>query len=124
MALSPGLTNFPLLLATGSDVDYQSLDGEQVTFLAGDANGMERCINITLQEDSLVECEEEFNVTLAIIMDKPNLMLGGATTTVIIMDSDGATPACATTVTLFFTILSPPLISMQRLPSPCQLLHL
>ena len=94
------LTNssFP---ATGSNVDYQSLAGELVTFIVGDANGKERCANITLQEDSLVECDEEFNNTLTIITDKPNLMLGGANTTVTIMDSDGATPACVTTAKLF-----------------------
>ena len=73
------------------DMDYQALMNEMVVFLAGDNNGTERCVNITIEEDLLVECEEEFNVTLTIITDKPNLVLDQSTTTVSIIDSDGMT---------------------------------
>ena len=72
-------------------MDYQSLLNEPVMFYAGDGNGTERCANITLNEDLLVECEEEFNITLAIATDKPNLILGNAYTTVSITDSEGMT---------------------------------
>ena len=78
-----------LLSANGDDVDYQSLLNEPVMFYAGDGNGTERCANITLNQDLLVECEEGFNVTLAIASDKPNLILGNAYTTVSITDSEG-----------------------------------
>ena len=70
-------------------MDYQSLIDEQVVFLAGDTNGTERCVNITIMEDMLVECEEAFNITLAIAEEKSNLFLDDSTTTVSIMDSDG-----------------------------------
>ena len=73
------------------DMDYQSLMNEMVVFLVGDSNGTERCMNITIEEDMLVECEEEFNVTLNIITDKPNLILDQSTTIVSIIDSDGMT---------------------------------
>ena len=69
--------------------DYLILRDEQVMFLVGDMNGTERCANITIIEDFLVENEEEFMVTLAIVTDKPNLLLGNATTTVTIIDSNG-----------------------------------
>ena len=71
------------------DIDYQTLIDEQVVFLVGDSNGTERCINITIEEDMLVECVEEFNVTLTITPEKENLIIDEATTTVSIMDSDG-----------------------------------
>ena len=70
-------------------MDYQSLIDEQVAFLVGDRNGTERCANITIQEDMLVECEEDFNITLTIVKEQQNLVLGEATTTVSIIDSDG-----------------------------------
>ena len=73
------------------DMDYQSLVNEMVMFLAGDNNGTERCVNITVEEDMLVECEEEFNVTLDIITEKPNLNVDQSTTIVSIIDSDGTT---------------------------------
>ena len=78
-----------LLSALGDDVDYQSIVNESVMFYAGDGNGTKRCANINLNKDLLVECEEEFNVTLAIASDKPNLILGNAYTTVSITDSEG-----------------------------------
>ena len=80
------------LSANGDDVDYQSLLNVPVMFYAGDGNGTERCANMTLNEDLLVECEEEFNITLAIASDKPNLILGNTYTTVSITDSEGMTP--------------------------------
>ena len=74
------------------NIDYQPLMNEMIVFLVGDSNGTERCVNITIEKDMLVECEEEFNVTLTIITDKPNLMLDQSTTIVSIIDSDGMTP--------------------------------
>ena len=83
-------------------MDYQSLLNEQVVFYAGDGNGTEKCVNITLYDDYLVEYEEEFNVTLAIATDKPNLILGNAYTTVSIMDSEGKIPIQATYILILF----------------------
>ena len=83
-------------------MDYQSLLNEQVMFYAGDGNGTERCVNITLDDDLLVECEEEFNVTLAIATDKLNLILGNAYTTVSITDSEGKISMQATYILISF----------------------
>ena len=75
--------------ATAMNMDYQSLTDEEVIFLPGDTNGTERCANITIQEDLLVECEEDFNVTLVIQAEKSNLFLENSITTVSIIDSNG-----------------------------------
>ena len=87
------------------DIDYQTLLNELVVFLVGDNNGTERCVNITIEEDMLVECEEDFNVTLTIITDKPNLILDQSTTIVSIIDSDGITPFLATQVMFLITFI-------------------
>ena len=59
-----------------------------MTFMIGDADGQERCANIDLMEDELVECEEDFTVSLGLVTSKPTLSLGMNVTTVIIEDSD------------------------------------
>ena len=56
--------------------------------MVGDPNGHERCANISLMNDILVESEEDFTVTLALVTSEPNLSLGTNTTTVSIEDSD------------------------------------
>ena len=73
------------------NMDYQPLTYEQVVFLVGDTNGTERCTNVTIIEDFLVECEEEFSITLDIPTEKTNLFLGDATTSVTLVDSNGTT---------------------------------
>ena len=69
-------------------MDYQSLLNKPVMFYVGERNGSERCTNVTLNEDLLVECEEEFSVSLMIATDKPNLSLGNDVISVTIVDSN------------------------------------
>ena len=95
-----------LFSALGDGLDYLSLLNEPVMFYAGDENGTERCANITLKEDLLVECEEEFNVTLAIASDKQNLILGNAYTMVSITDSEGTYDTYTVKTTLFMLLLT------------------
>ena len=73
--------------ATSGD-DFTALLAEEVTFLVGDADGQERCATIDLTDDDLVECDEDFTVSLALVTSKPNLSLGTDSTTVTISDSD------------------------------------
>ena len=103
------------LLAT-MEMDYQSLTDEEVMFLVGDTNGTERCANITTFEDLLVECEEEFIVTLAIVPENANIFIDNANTTVSIIDDDG-------TISIHTIICQTVLktVIMQRLPFRCQL---
>ena len=91
------LVSLYLAIAMGKtiDMDYLPLINEPVIFVVGDSNGTERCANITIQEDMLVECEEEFNITLSVIKEQPNFILGEATTIVSILDSDGKILSCA-----------------------------
>ena len=73
--------------ATSGD-DFTALSAEEVTFLVGDADGQERCATVDLTDDDLVECDEDFTVSLALVTSKPNLSLGTDMTTVTISDSD------------------------------------
>ena len=70
-----------------SGEDFTQLS-EEVTFMIGDADGQERCTNITLMADNLVECEENFTVSLALVTNKPNLSLGTDKSSVVIEDSN------------------------------------
>ena len=74
----------PTIHTAISGNDFNMLLGEEVTFMVGDADGQERCADIDLVEDELVECDEDFTVSLALVTSKPNLSLGTVITTVAI----------------------------------------
>ena len=90
---------------------------ETLLFLVGDSNGTERCVNITIEDDMLVECEEEFNVTLTIAAEKPNVIVHQSTTVVSIIDNDGMTPCEPYIGHVLTTSLS---YDKQRLSSQCR----
>ena len=64
------------------------LSMEEVTFMVGDSDDQERCVDIVVMLDNVVECEEDFIVTLSLETEKPNFILDGNTTVVTIMDSN------------------------------------
>ena len=77
-----------LFCIASAGVDFAELMEQEVIFEVGVTDGMSRCADITLIADNLVECEENFTISLALeTMDKPNIMLGaGMTTTEITID--------------------------------------
>lgn len=52
-------------------------------------NGEQICANLTVVADSLVECEENFTITLDLMTSNEILRVGNAVTIVTITDIDG-----------------------------------
>ena len=44
--------------------DYVGLSNAVITFISGDVTGTDRCTSLTINEDSIVEYNETFNVIL------------------------------------------------------------
>ena len=68
----------------GSDYVSVSMD---VVFPAGTSNGGVQCIDVTIMDDSEMEGDETFTVTLT--TSSPAVTLGNAVTTITITDNDG-----------------------------------
>ena len=65
---------------------------QEITFEAGVTDGMSRCANVTLVADNLVECDEDFTVSLALVTSgKSNVMLGAGTSTVVTVEDANST---------------------------------
>lgn len=60
-----------------------------LTFSPESVNGEEICANLTVVADNLVECEENFTVTLDLMTSNEILRVGNAITVVAITDIDG-----------------------------------
>ena len=60
-----------------------------LTFSPGSADGTKVCTPLTAFADQLVECEEEFFVSLALVTPGSSLSLGNTATTVTLTDGDG-----------------------------------
>ena len=52
-------------------------------------NGAMECVNVTVNRDDLVECEEEFTLELTLNSSKDSLSLGNNVTVMTLVDSDG-----------------------------------
>ncbi len=75
-------------LASEEDGDFIALM-KSVAFTPGFFDGNMVCANVTVFPDGLVECEEDFTVTLTLNTIEDNLFLGNNSTDVTLMDSDG-----------------------------------
>ena len=81
------LLEYDYLLAT-SGLDFDPLVMQPVVFESGASDGTEMCVNISLSSDLMVECDENFTVSIFLDSSKNNLFLGQDSTTVTIEDSD------------------------------------
>ena len=70
------------------DWDFATLSMEPVIFESGATDGTGMCVNISLSNDLMVECDENFTVSLTLVSSKRNLFLGQDSTSVTIEDSD------------------------------------
>jgi hypothetical protein len=77
-----------LATATSGGGDYEPLL-VPITFRTGSANGAELCAPVTVNSDNLVETEEHFTVVLELVTSGTSLSLGGNTTSMTLVDSDG-----------------------------------
>ena len=63
-----------------------------LTFPAGSSDGdMSQCVDVTITEDTLVEGDEAFAVTLTLQTTGVGVTTGNSTTTVTITDNEGRT---------------------------------
>jgi hypothetical protein len=85
-----GVTSLILsCVATSGSGDYEPLVAP-VTFPAGSADGTRMCTSVTVNSDYLVEAEEYFTVRLALVSSGTSFILGNATSTITLIDSDGS----------------------------------
>lgn len=75
-----------------SSADYVEVTALTRTFSDGDVSGDTVCIDVTIMEDMLVECEHSFSVLLNLVTANRNIMSGNRETEVTITDNDGAEP--------------------------------
>ena len=52
-------------------------------------SGEMMCVMVTIMEDLLVECAEDFTVSLSLVTEADSVTVGQATTEVTIADNDG-----------------------------------
>lgn len=82
-----GLRNIPSIAATADDYSLNS--SVPLTFLPGSVDGTEVCTSLTALADQLVECEEDFFVSLALVTQGSSISLGNTATNVTLTDGDG-----------------------------------
>lgn len=80
---------FSVKCCAATDGDFSSLSVPLI-FTPGSADGAEMCVSVTASFDDLVEAEEHFAVTLALVTPAgTGLSLGNTKTVVTITNSDG-----------------------------------
>ncbi len=61
-----------------------------LTFTTGSMDGSTQCLNVTITEDTLVEGDETFSVTLTLTPPEQAVTAENTTTTVTITDNEGS----------------------------------
>ena len=74
---------------TATSDDFSALSSLSLAFPPQSVNGEQICANLTLVTDNLVECEENFTITLELMTSNEILTIGNAVAVVIITDIDG-----------------------------------
>ena len=75
-------------LTTSEDSDYVGLSNIAINFFAGDQNLARRCTTLTINEDSIVEYNETFNVVLTENSDQLQIQTGRNVTEITIWEDD------------------------------------
>ena len=75
--------------AMGGSGDYGVVTSTKMDFTAGSSNGATRCLQVAITDDRLVECDEQFNVSLTLVTVGDQISTGNVITTITIMDNDG-----------------------------------
>ena len=83
---------FPILYVTiffvTENSDYAGVSNAAVTFRSGDIMGISRCTTITINEDTIVENDETFNLVLTENSDRLVIQSGRNVTQVTILEDD------------------------------------
>ena len=77
-----------LYLTTSENSDYVGLSNVAITFFAGDRNLARRCTTLIINEDSIVEYNEIFNVVLTENSDQIEIQSGRNVTEITILEDD------------------------------------
>ena len=87
--LNKAILNIVLnVVATDARNDYDAVPATTLEFPASSGNDVTQCITVTITDDMLIECNETFTVSLALLNSAANLNTGNTETTVTITDSD------------------------------------
>ena len=78
-----------ILLCTASSSDF-NFAPSSLTFMSGEGNGVNECLTVSITDDNMVECDEQFTVSLTLNTEGDSLSTGNTLTTVTIMDDDGS----------------------------------
>lgn len=71
-----------------TDIDYRGF-AKNLTFPVNSVNGTMQCVNVTTNDDTLVESDETFTIALTLITTGLGVSLSNETTTVSIVDNEG-----------------------------------
>jgi hypothetical protein len=93
------LASFYLAAATAGNQDYEHLT-RSLTFVPGSGDGALMCSSVTILEDNVIEGEEDFSVTLALVTTASSLSLGNSVTNITLADDDGKKCSIMISVTL------------------------
>ena len=74
-------------IATIFGNDYSEVTAMNINFLTGSDVGDTACITVPILNDSLVECNEEFLVSLTVVSMRDTVLMGNTVTRVTIVDS-------------------------------------
>lgn len=78
-----------MLFLTVGPEDYTQIQDYPITFFAGSEIGTTMCVNITIEDDDIVEPDQQFFVTLDSTSDNPVFFYPYSSATVVIGDNDG-----------------------------------
>lgn len=70
-----------------NSTDYESIM-TTMDFDVDDGDGEMRCLNVTINEDDFVECDEDFTVELSLVTIGAAIALDNSTTVINILDDD------------------------------------
>ena len=76
-------------------------------FPVGSTNGMMQCLNITIEEDAVLEGDETFTVTLALVTTGLNVAIDNAMANITITDNEGCCPSFVMAVCIRTLYLCP-----------------
>ena len=71
-----------------ANVDYETVN-MNLTFVVNSTDSTAQCLNVTITDDTLVEGDEIFMVTLVVVTTGVGVTLGSNSTTILIIDNDG-----------------------------------
>lgn len=83
-----------LIMTSSEDSDYVGEANTPINFFPGDFSGIQRCTNITINEDDILEYDEVFNVVLMENSSRLDIESGRDHIRVTIIEDDDCKSLC------------------------------